>query len=48
MKGQKTPHEKGTSPDKTQMGKVAGVASGPVGSKGNEHSMPKGQINKHN
>jgi hypothetical protein len=47
MKGQKTPTEKGaTAPDKTQMSKVAGVASGPVGSKGLSHSMPKAKIDK--
>lgn len=47
VKGQMTPHEKGGTPDKTKMSKVAGIASGQVGSKGNQPTMPKGKIDKH-
>lgn len=49
MKGQMSPTDKGGSPDKTQMSKVAKVASGkPAGGRGNVPNMPKGSINKHN
>ena len=46
--GQMTPTQPGHTPDKTKMGHVAKVAAGSVGSKGNQPSMPKGQIDKHN
>lgn len=50
MKGQFLPTQKGTSPDKTSLSKVAGVAGGKVDS-GNTAKqgvrVPKAQINKH-
>lgn len=50
MKGQFLPTQKGTTPDRTSLSKVAGVAAGKVDS-GNTAKQgiraPKGTINKH-
>lgn len=47
--GQMKPTDKGHTPDRTQMGKVAKIAAGqPAGGRGHIPSMPKGQIDKHN
>lgn len=47
MKGQFHPTQKGTTPDRTSLQKVAGVASGKVDAGKAIVTMPKGAIDKH-
>lgn len=47
MKGQFTPTQKGTTPDRTSLQKVAGVAAGKVDAGKSTYTAPKGAIDKH-
>lgn len=49
MKGQMTRTDKGQTPSRTDLGKVASVAKGHVDASNgkNPHSMPKADIDKH-